>query len=114
MKYSYKIAEKLRQQNIENKKLLQEIHIEQNRLTRQRINLNFKEKEFENRMRYFRTVCSVAWDAVMNPNELPELRRILEKTDRLWEGFAGVIRDHREPENSTSVPLRKIDCRFKM
>lgn len=60
---------------------------------------------FEERMRAFRWVCTVAWDVVTGTTPVSSLKEALEETDRLWEGFAGCIRD---PEDTGAVSRSAI------
>jgi hypothetical protein len=76
------------------------LFFERTRLRRERYKLRCERRDvaiakadFEKRMAGFRKVCTSAWDAVLEPSKLGLLKEVLEKTDSLWEGFAGCVRD---------------------
>lgn len=76
---------------------LKEIKLRERELRQAWDDFHDQKRKFEDRMRSFRKVCTVAWDAAMaykqNPTryceEIDALYQVLEKTDSLWEGYAG-------------------------
>lgn len=77
---------------------LEGLHIARQRreLRHERLSLLAAKQEFEKRMEKFRCVCTASWDAVFDPSTLPQLKKALEDSEHLWEGFAGCVRDYED------------------